>query len=95
MLPLNKDNLCIVGIIVCVIGIFYLYREMLKLKKMTVARPSQPVPMETFVPHRVQTPVYDTPVQVPVPAVVSQPPVQVPVSDAVPQPPSYGETKPE
>jgi len=86
MLPLSKDNLCIVGIIVCVIGIFYLYREMLKLKKMSVARPSQPVPMETFVPHRVQPPVYDTPV-------VTQPPVQVPVPDAVPQSPPQGENK--
>jgi len=73
MLPLSKDNLCIVGIIVCVIGIFYLYREMLKLKKMTVARPSQPVPF----PERVQPPVHDTLVQVPpppVPVVVPQPP---------------------
>lgn len=86
MLPLSKDNLCIFGIIVCVIGIFYLYREMLKLKKMSVARPSQPVPMETFVPHRVQTPVYDTPV-------VTQLPVQVPIPDAVPQSPPQGENK--
>lgn len=78
MLPLSKDNLCMIGIAVCVIGIFYLYREMLKLKKMSVARPSQPVPF----PERVQPPVHDTPVQVPV--VVPQPP-QVPV--VVPQPP--------
>lgn len=77
MLPLSKDNLCLVGIIVCVIGIFYLYREMIKLKKMSVARSSQPVPMEPSMPHRVQTPVYDAPVQAPppppAPVVVAQP----------------------
>jgi hypothetical protein len=62
-----------IGIVVCVIGIFYLYREMLKLRKMSVARPSQPVPF----PERVQPPVYDIPVQVPpppIPVVVPQPP---------------------
>ena len=79
MLPLNKDNLCIIGIIVCVIGIFYLYREMLKLKKIAVARPSQPVPF----PERVQPPVYDTPVQMPPP----------PVPVMVPQQPPEGENK--
>jgi hypothetical protein len=86
MLPISKDTLCMIGIFVCVIGIFYLYREMTKLKKMSVARPSQPVPMEHFMPHRVQTPVHDTPVQIP-------PPVPVAVPHVVPQSPPEGESK--
>ena len=79
MLPFNKDTLCVVGILVCIIGILYLFREVNKMKTSVVNRPPpQSVP---FV-QRVQTPVNDTPVAVPPP---------VPSSPAAQQPPAAPE----
>lgn len=45
MLPVSKDTLVMFGVIVCIMGIFYLYREMQKLKKMSVVKPTQQVPV--------------------------------------------------
>jgi hypothetical protein len=69
MLPVSKDNLCIFGILVCIVGLFYLYKEITNMKKSVVSggRPSQSVPLESFIPQRVHTPVYDTPVVAPQP----------------------------
>ena len=45
MLPVGKDTLVMFGVIVCIMGIFYLYREMQKLKKMSVAKSIPQVPV--------------------------------------------------
>lgn len=82
MLPISKDNLCIFGILVCIVGLFYLYKEITKIKKSVVSggRPSQSVPLESFIPQRVHTPVYDTPVVAPQPQAVQPPPPPPPVA---------------
>ena len=78
MLPVSKDTLCMIGIFVCIVGLFYLYKEITKMKKSVVSRPSQPVPMESFVSHRVQPPVHDTHVAAPPPPHPVQPTVVAP-----------------
>ena len=79
MLPFSKDTLCIIGILVCIIGMLYLFREVNKMKTSVVSRPPQPVP---FV-QRVQTPVHDTPVAAP-----PVPPPPVPPSPVPPAAPA-------
>lgn len=76
MFPVNKDTAVIVGIIVCALGILYLYRELQKIKKVPLVRPPQPVPVQ---PNWVPTPVNDAPAPVPPPAPV---PAPVPVEKA-------------
>lgn len=83
MLPFSKDTLVIIGVVVCLLGIFYLYREMQKIKKASMAKPSQPV---TVYPNWTPTPVNEAKQAPPQPPVVTAPvaappPVQKPVEE--------------
>ena len=37
MLPIDKDTLVMFGVVVCILSIFYLFRELQKIKKVSAA----------------------------------------------------------
>ena len=81
MIPLNKDTVIMASIAVCLIGVLYLYREMMKLKKVSTVKTHGPVPVlrQDWVP----TPVNDA--RAPVPPAVT--PVPPPITPVPPPPP--------
>lgn len=83
MFSLNKDTFIIFAIILCFLGLFYLYRDIQKVKKVPVHKQqSMPMPQVWN-----QAPVYDTkppPQFVQAPVAPPPSPVTAPVSSPVP-----------